>query len=371
MNTATTPGASAPLHTAERVLARTLVALAVVVALGVAVVGGVRSFEAVTAQFGSILVPLTADGMIIACTALRLAALTRGWRLPGSLLITYGFIAGTVALNVTAARGWADAVAHALAPISYAVLVEMLAHLLRLHLRLAQPARPRLGFLIWATSPVVTTRGWLHLTRTGDDNPVATRALIQQIIRMSSRLRTVCPGRWPLGRAAAARTAALQTVRDGLLSAETLAGLLPLDDGRLQPGGLLALVDQAALGRTAPTGTERTAAGAPVRTEPAALPPHQETDGDPHRERTDAELVAELHRHGGPLSGRQVMRLLGVGTPKAARLVRLAGWALTDPADRPAQTPGDLHLVADPTTSDPNRAEHDESAPSTNAGTIR
>jgi hypothetical protein len=91
------------------------VALAVVVALGVAVVGGVRSFEAVSVRFGSVLVPLTADGMILACTALRLAALTRGWRLPGSLLVTYGFIIGTVALNVTAAHGWADAVAHALA----------------------------------------------------------------------------------------------------------------------------------------------------------------------------------------------------------------------------------------------------------------
>jgi hypothetical protein len=31
--------------------------------------------------------------------------------------------------------------------VSYAVLVEMLAHLLRLHLRLSQPGRPRLGFL--------------------------------------------------------------------------------------------------------------------------------------------------------------------------------------------------------------------------------
>ena len=228
MTATTSQAGHAPPRQAERALARVLVALAVAVALGVAVVGGVRSFEAVSAQFGSPLVPLTADGMIIACTALRVAALTRGWRLPGSLLITYSFIAGTVALNVTAAHGWADAVAHALAPISYAVLVEMLAHLLRLHLRLAQPARPRLSLLTWATSPVVTTRVWLHLARTGGDDPVAARALIQQIIRMSSRLRAVCPGRWPVGRARAARTAALQTVRDGLLSAETLA--------RLQPG---------------------------------------------------------------------------------------------------------------------------------------
>ena len=360
---------------AERMLTRALVSLAVVVALGVAVVGGVRSFEAVSARFGSLLVPLTADGMIIACTALRLAALTRGWRLPGSLAITYAFIAGTVALNVTAAHGWADAVAHALAPVSYAVLVEMLAHLLRLHLRLTQPARARLSFLTWATSPVVTTRVWLHLTRTGGDNPMAARALIQQIIRMSSRLRAVCPGRWPLGRAQAARTAALQTVRDGLLSAETLAQLLPQNNVRLQPGALLALVDQAALQRSAPDGLERTASGAPPRTEPAALPPHQPDGDGAHRERTDAELVAELHRHGGPLSGRQVMRILGVGTPKAARLVRLAGWAPPEPPTvahaRDPQHPGPLHVVTELSDPDPGNAENDQPRTTTTYGSTR
>ena len=359
----------------ERVLSRTLVALAVVVALGVAVVGGVRSFEAVSVRFGSVLVPLTADGMIIACTALRLAALTRGWRLPGSLLVTYGFIIGTVALNVTAAHGWADAVAHALAPVSYAVLVEMLAHLLRLHLRLAQPPRARLGFLTWATSPVVTTRVWLHLARTGSDDPVAARALIQQIIRMSSRLRVVCPGRWPLGRARTARTAALQTVRDGLLSAETLARLLPEDDTRLEPGVLLALVDQAALQRTAPAEPERTASGAPVRTEPTALPPHQPDNSEAHRERTDAELVAKLHRHGGPLSGRQVMRLLSVGTPKAARLIRLAGWTppkLGSAAEDPdSQHPGRLHVVSDPANPPAHTVENDDPQTTSTNGSTR
>jgi hypothetical protein len=351
------------------------VALAVVVALGVAVVGGVRSFEAVSVRFGSVLVPLTADGMILACTALRLAALTRGWRLPGSLLVTYGFIIGTVALNVTAAHGWADAVAHALAPVSYAVLVEMLAHLLRLHLRLAQPPRARLGFLTWATSPVVTTRVWLHLARTGSDDPVAARALIQQIIRMSSRLRVVCPGRWPLGRARTARTAALQTVRDGLLSAETLARLLPEDDTRLEPGVLLALVDQAALQRTAPAEPERTASGAPVRTEPTALPPHQPDNSEAHRERTDAELVAKLHRHGGPLSGRQVMRLLSVGTPKAARLIRLAGWTppkLGSAAEDPdSQHPGRLHVVSDPANPPAHTVENDDPQTTSTNGSTR
>jgi hypothetical protein len=199
--------------------------------------------------------------------------------------------------------------------------------------------------------------------------------LTTSIIRMSSRLRAVCPGRWPLGRARAARTAALQTVRDGLLSAETLAGLLPEDGGRLHSGALLALVDQAALQRTAPAAPERTASGAPARTEPAALPPHQPDDGSVHRERTDAELVAELHRHGGPLSGRQVMRLLGVGTPKAARLVRLAGWTPPEPGsaagDPDPQHPGRLHVVSDPANPAAHTVEDDDPQTTSTNGSTR
>ena len=57
---------------------RGLIGVAIIVAVGVAGIGGVRSFEAVSDRFDSALVPLTADGMIIACTALRLAALSRG-----------------------------------------------------------------------------------------------------------------------------------------------------------------------------------------------------------------------------------------------------------------------------------------------------
>jgi hypothetical protein len=274
-----------------------------------------------------------------------------------------------------------------LAPVSYAVLVEMLAHLLRLHLRLTQPARPQISFVTWATSPVVTTRVWLHLARTGGDDPAAARALIQQVIRMASRLRTVCPGRWPLDRAAAARTAALQTIRDGLLSAETLAGLLPADGVRLEPGALLALVDQAALRDvapglhqctagalhqcTAPGAPERTAPGAPERTGAAALPPHLSGDGVAHQERTDAELVAELHRHGGPLSGRQVMRLLSVGTPRATRLVRLAGWAPAEPepgtsAQTHAARP--LQIVTESTTRHSQSEDKDHNATSSTSG---
>lgn len=230
---------------------RVLIVVAVVAALGVAGIGGARSFDAVSQKFDSPLVPLVADGMIVACTALRLAALTRGWRIPGALVTTYVFIGGTVWLNADTAHGIADAVAHALAPLAYAVLVEMLAHLLRLHLRLAQPAKPKLSALTWFTSPVITTRVWLHLSRTGADDPAVARALVQQVVRMASRLATLCPSHrlWPFDAARNARTACLQTIRDGLLSAGDLAKLLPAT-GPLTPGELLALVDSAALGLT-------------------------------------------------------------------------------------------------------------------------
>ena len=360
---------------AERALSRVLVALAVVVALGVAVVGGVRSFEAVSVQFGSVLVPLTADGMIIACTALRLAALTRGWRLPGSLLITYGFIVGTVALNVTAAHGWADAVAHALAPVSYAVLVEMLAHLLRLHLRLTQPARPRLSFLTWATSPVVTTRVWLHLARTGGDDPVAARALIQQIIRMSSRLRAVCPGRWPLGRAAAARTAALQTVRDGLLSAETLAGLLP-DDGR--PAAARRAARPRRPGRTATHCTSRTGAHrrrctGPHRARRTAAAPARRRCGAPgaHRRRTRRRTAPARRPALRPPGDAPPRRRHPESRPaRPARRLGTPGTADRRGAPDP-QHPGPLHVVTDLSDPDPPNDENDQPRTWSSFGTKR
>lgn len=248
-----------------------LIFVAVLAALAVAGVGGARSFSAVSDKFNSNLVPLVADGMIIACTALRLAALTRGWRIPGALVTTYVFIAGTVWLNVDTATGIADAVAHALAPIAYAVLVEMLAHMLRLHMKLSQPVRARLSGLTWLTSPVITTRVWLHLARTGADDPVAARALVQQVVRMGSRLATVCPSYrlWPWDSARAARSAALQTIRDGLLTASGLAGRLP-SSGRLTAGQLLALVDSAALESSRPV---RDAAPVPAPERPVVPVP--------------------------------------------------------------------------------------------------
>jgi len=332
-----------------------LVALAVAAAIGVAVVGGARSFEAVSDRFGSPLVPLTADGMIVACTALRIAALTRGWRIPGALATTYLFIGGTVWLNVAAAHDWSDAIAHALAPISYAILVEMLAHLLRLHLHIATPPRQRVAVLAWATSPIVTTRVWLHLARTGGDDPVAARALVQQLVRLSSRLQVVCPRSrpWPFGQARRARTAALRVVRDGLMTTHQLAELLPSDGSRLAPGVLLARVDEAALRCTAPARTgaptgrtdiprdARTGAPHRPRTSAPTDPPVVGSSGltgssrvsgaaaGSTAERSDEDLVADLQRIGGPMSGRQVMRRFGVGTGRAKRLIEMAGWTDT------------------------------------------
>jgi hypothetical protein len=393
---------TASIETGTLTTRRVLITVAVVAALGVAGIGGARSFGAVSEKFNSPLVPLVADGMIVACTALRLAALTRGWRIPGALITTYAFIGGTVWLNIDTAHGIADAVAHALAPLAYAVLVEMLAHLLRLHMKLAQPAKPRLSALTWLTSPVITTRVWLHLSRTGTDDPAAARALVQQVVRMASRLATLCPSRklWPLDAARAARTACLQTIRDGLLSASDLAALLPTG-GRLTPGGLLALVDSAALGLTRPaapvetttdehpdqtvpqsapvwliayllgalrTGSAsaavhpstRTAPPAPVHTANRTTGRTESAAGHTTDDRTDDELLALVRHHstaehaGGPMSQRAIRRVTGVGTQRAKRLAELAGWAEPttsgDAETKPAatQTRGQLQLVTEP-----------------------
>lgn len=316
---------------------RLLILVAVLAALAVAGVGGARSFSAVSDKFNSNLVPLVADGMIIACTALRLAALTRGWRIPGALVTTYVFIAGTVWLNVDTATGVADAVAHALAPIAYAVLVEMLAHMLRLHMKLSQPVRARLSGLTWLTSPVITTRVWLHLARTGADDPVAARALVQQVVRMASRLGTVCPSyrMWPWDSARGARSAALQTIRDGLLSASDVAGRLP-SSGRLSPGQLLALVDGAALGITRPV---RVAAPAPAEVEDkpkttakkTAVPKSSPAKSGPDETGPEVDEVlmqrarhfaAEYEKANGKPPGRDAIKTgLKVGTDPATKIL--------------------------------------------------
>lgn len=369
--------------------------IAVVIAVAVAVTGGVTSFQAVAHRFNSPLIPLVADGMVIACTALRLAAMTHGWRIPGALVTTYVFIIGSVMINMASVEGWAAKLGHALAPLAYAVLVEMLAYLLRLQMRLTQPARARLSTLTWLTSPVITTRVWLHLARTGTDDPVRARALVQQMARTGSRLEAVCPSRpaWlPVGRAHAARSAAMQAIRDGLLTAADVAQLLPTE-GSTTPGELLALVDRAALGlptsgsSAAATSAVHLAVHQPVHPDnaekvhrPASVsasgPVHPAVSGSaaPAAPATrahtgadsvpldgdDTTVIAWLHRHaaehndGEPLSARAVMRLLSSGWPKAKRIHELAGWNDTndtDPVEQDDLTesePRQLQLMPNP-----------------------
>lgn len=233
-----------------RALRRVLVGVAVLVSLGVAGIGGWRSFTAVSLYFHSWTVPAIADGVIIAASALRLAALTYHWRMPGSMLVTCLGLGGTVYLNVHAAPGnGAEEFSHALAPVAYLILLEMLGYFLKLRLQLEVQEEARLTLLVWLVSPVVTTRAWLLMVRTGEKNPADARAAIQRSIRARSQLQIICPAPWyaPLGAARGARSAALQTIRDGLLQPHEVIGLLPEGRARMDAVELLVAVNRAAL----------------------------------------------------------------------------------------------------------------------------
>lgn len=233
-----------------RALRRVLVGVAVLVSLGVAGIGGWRSFSAVSGYFHSWTVPAIADGVIVAASALRLAALTYRWRMPGSMLVTVIGLAGTVYLNVHASPGnGPDQFSHALAPVAYLVLLEMLSYFLKLRLDLEVQEEARLTLLVWLVSPVVTTRAWLLMVRTGKKNPAIARAAIQRSIRARSQLQIICPSPWyaPLGAARGARSAALQSVRDGLLTAAQVVELLPGGEATMKPLELLKVVNRAAL----------------------------------------------------------------------------------------------------------------------------
>lgn len=233
-----------------RALRRVLVGIAVLVSLGVAGIGGWRSFTAVSTYFHSWTVPAIADGVIIAASALRLAALTYHWRMPGSMLVTCLGLGGTVYLNVHAAPGnGAEEFSHALAPVAYLILLEMLGYFLKLRLQLEVQEEARLTLLVWLVSPVVTTRAWLLMVRTGEKNPANARAAIQRSIRARSQLQIICPAPWfaPLGAARGARSAALQTIRDGLLQPHEVIGLLPEGRARMDAVELLVAVNRAAL----------------------------------------------------------------------------------------------------------------------------
>jgi hypothetical protein len=241
-----------------------LITIAALLSAGVAGIAGVRSFRAVADKFGTLnhpdwMVPATADGVVVALTALRLAAMTRGWRLPGAIPAVYAFLGGTVYLNVKAATGGAaDQFAHALAPIAYLILMESLAYLLKLHLRLKVQAEARLTLMVWIVSPVVSTRTWLHMTRNGSDDVKASRASVQRSMRARSLLLIICPSPvgLPFGAARKARVAALQTIRDGLLTPSDLLDLLPEGHARMAAVELLVAVNRAAMASAAQKAAE-------------------------------------------------------------------------------------------------------------------
>lgn len=256
----------------------TMFTVAIIICLGVAGIGGWRSYSAVSQYFGSWTVPVIADGLVVGTTAIRLAALTRGWRVPGSALLTIGALGGTVWLNIHASQGKPiDQFSHAIAPVAYLLLMEMLAYVLKLQLKLKVQAKARLSLLGWIVSPVVSTRTWLLMQRTGQQDVVAARVLIQQSIRARSQLVIICPSPWykPLDSARRARSAALQTVRDGLLTAAEVVELLPVGRQRVAAVELLMEVNRRSLKLPA------TAAAAPLQDPEPVLDPEPEPDPEP------------------------------------------------------------------------------------------
>ena len=303
-----------------RWLRRILISCAVLISMGVAGVGGWRSYTAVSGYFGSWSVPAIADGVIVAATFLRLAALTYGWRMPGSVLVTILGLGGTVYLNIAASKGnGAAEFSHALAPIAYLILIEMLAHLLKLKLRLAVQAEARLTAIGWLVSPVVTSRSWLLMQRQGLSDPVAARVMVQRSIRARSQLLIICPSPWwsPIGAARRARGAALQTIRDGLLTAAEVVELLPDGRTRMRPIELLIAVNRAAL-LPAPAAVDNTASveTAPVLDAPAAGPaplpaPPVEIGGAGFSGQADVDEMLAVVESGDPDQPDSVNALLG------------------------------------------------------------
>lgn len=200
--------------------------------LAVSVDAGWLSFHGVKAYLGDWQWPASLDGAIVVATLLRMFALTFRWRLPGATLFIWAGLAVTVAMNVESLGPTAPTAmrwAHGAEPLIYLWFVESLAWLLKMQLRLRHQTEARLTAMSWLVSPVVTSRAWLLMQRTGNHDPKAARAAIQRSIRARSQLLIICPSPWwqPVGgQARRARTAALQSIRDGLLEASQVVELL-------------------------------------------------------------------------------------------------------------------------------------------------
>ncbi len=288
--------------------------------LAVSVDAGWLSFHGVKAYLGDWQWPASLDGAIVVATLLRMFALTFRWRLPGATLFIWAGLAVTVAMNVESLGPTAPTAmrwAHGAEPLIYLFFVESLAWLLKMQLRLRHQSEARLTAMGWLVSPVVTSRAWLLMQRTGNHDPKAARAAIQRAIRARSQLLIICPSPWwqPVGgQARRARTAALQSIRDGLLEAAQVVELLqesrarePENSGRgharsdrMDPLDLLTAVNKRALQveeeqtvtrrrRRPPAGTSRREQPTvpPQRAQPVAAPA-------PSRERWEEAPEEEL-----------------------------------------------------------------------------
>jgi hypothetical protein len=224
---------SAPEEAPVPVFVRAILgALIIPGTLAVSVDAGWLSFHGVKAYLGDWQWPASLDGAIVVATLLRMFALTFRWRLPGATLFIWAGLGVTVAMNVESLGPTAPTAmrwAHGAEPLIYLFFVESLAWLLKMQLRLRHQSEARLTAMSWLVSPVVTSRSWLLMQRTGNHDPKAARAAIQRSIRARSQLLIICPSPWwqPIGgQARRARTAALQSIRDGLLEASQVVELL-------------------------------------------------------------------------------------------------------------------------------------------------
>lgn len=321
---ATTRSADEPVPVIVRAL---LGALIIPGTLAVSIDAGWLSFHGVKQYLGDWQWPASLDGAIVVATLLRMFALTFRWRLPGATLFIWAGLGVTVAMNVESlgpkaptAMRWA----HGAEPLIYLFFVESLAWLLKMQLRLRHQSEARLTAMSWLVSPVVTCRAWLLMQRTGKHDPMKARAAIQRAIRAKSQLLIICPSPvWqPIGgNARRARSAALQSIRDGLLDAAQVVELLQENrdrertedparrarkrTDRMDPIDLLSAVNRRALQieeEQQGNRRRRRPTSAPLRRDPPPIPTQrvaQAAEDREDREEQEGEEVRQAAGSGG------------------------------------------------------------------------
>ncbi len=234
-----------------------LFSASVAVSMFVAVIAGRASWNGIGHAFGSWHAPAMVDGFVLAITLLRLGFLTRGWQLPlstvasGSGLTATGYFNYVEAVRSHAATAYeVEAIT---APLVYFILAEYLALSLKLRLRLRVQAKARISLLVWAASPIVTTKAMLHMARTGEADPSHARTTVVRAQRARSELKIICPSPPGVRAGAAARRArraAVHAIRDGVLTAGQIVALLPPEAGNIDPTELLRQINRAAVSST-------------------------------------------------------------------------------------------------------------------------